>query len=217
MGNTNTNTNITLTGEEYRQMEEDIEIERYRDGIEIERYRDGIEIERYREMEDIHRNLTEDEERRIFAKHVGIFVEDTEQECCVCLEPTRDRTYYCCKQHLCRECINRCPNIERIVDIDITTGNLTPFTSDDFADGIIRPWIEKPCPMCRQDLVYKLSLDCVPNDKRNNFNTEQEYYLVEHYPPPPQPLKPSTDKGENLWYYEFVVMHDLLKNIKKIE
>ena len=75
MGNTNTNTNITLTGEEYREMEED------------------IEIERYREMEDIHRNLIEDEESRIFAKHVGIFVEDTEQECCVCLEPTRDRTY----------------------------------------------------------------------------------------------------------------------------
>ena len=33
MGNTNTNTNITLTGEEYRQMEEDIEIERYRDMV----------------------------------------------------------------------------------------------------------------------------------------------------------------------------------------
>jgi hypothetical protein len=216
MGNTNTNTNITLTGEEYRQMEEDIEIERYRDGIEIERYRDmeeDIEIERYhREMEDIHRNLTEvteDEESRIFAKHVRIFVEDTEQECCVCLEPTRDRTYYCCKQHLCRECIDRCPNIEFIFR--------EPMTGGDFADGIIRPWIEKPCPMCRQDLVYKLSLDCVPKDQRNNFNTEQEYYLVEHYPPPPQPLKPSTDKGENLWYYEFVVMHDLLKNIKKIE
>ena len=191
MGNTNTNTNITLTGEEYREMEEDIEIERYRD------------------MEDIHHNLTEDEESRIFTKHVGIFVEDTEQECCVCLEPTRDRTYYCCRQHLCRECIDRCPNIELIFR--------EPLTSGDFADGIIRPWIEKPCPMCRQDLVYKLSLDCVPKDQRNNFNTEQEYYLVEHFPPPPQSLKPSTDKGENLWYYEFVVMHDLLKNIKRIE
>ena len=190
MGNTINNTNITLTGEEYREMEED------------------IEIERYREMEDIHHNLTEDEESRIFTKHVGIFVEDTEQECCVCLEPTRDRTYYCCRQHLCRECIDRCPNIEFIFR--------EPLTSGDFADGIIRPWIEKPCPMCRRDLVYKLSLDCVPKDQRNNFNTEQEYYLVEHFPPPPQPLKPSTDKGENLWYYEFVI-DDILKKIKRIE
>lgn len=188
MGNTNTNTNITLTGEEYREMEED------------------IEIERYREMEDIHRNLTEDEERQIFAKHVGIFVEDTEQECCVCLEPTRDRTYYCCRQHLCRECIDMCPNIELIFR--------EPMTSGDFADGIIRPWIEKPCPMCRRDLVYKLSLDCVPKDQRNNFNTEQEYYLVEYYPSPPKsPLPP---EFYYRWNYEFVI-DDILKKIKRIE
>ena len=188
MGNTNTNTNITLTGEEYREMEED------------------IEIERYREMEDIHCNLTEDEERRIFAKHVGIFVEDIEQECCVCLEPTRDRTYYCCRQYLCRECIDMCPNIELIFR--------EPMTSGDFADGIIRPWIEKPCPMCRRDLVYKLSLDCVPKDQRNNFNTEQEYYLVEYYPSPPKsPLPP---EFYYRWNYEFVI-DDILKKIKRIE
>ena len=202
MGNTNTNTNITLTGEEYREMEEDIEVERYREMEE------DIEVERYREMEDIHRNLTEEEECRIFAKHVGIFVEYTEQECCVCLEPTRDRTYYCCRQHLCRECIDRCPNIELIFRESLSGG--------DFADGIIRPWIEKPCPMCRQDLVYKLSLDCVPKDQRNNFNTEQEYYIVEHYPSPPQSPLPFPYKYGCRWIYEFV-MDDILRKIKRIE
>jgi len=166
-------------------------------------------------MENIHRNLTEDEEHRIFAKHVGIFVEDTEQECCVCLEPTKDKTFYCCRQHLCRDCIDKCPTRECIAGEDIW-GNISPFTSDDFADGVVRPWMEKPCPMCRQDLLFKMSLDCVPKDQRNNFNTEQEYYLVEHYPSPSQSPLPFPNKYECRWIYEFV-MDDILRKIKRIE
>ncbi len=70
--------------------------------------------------------------------------------------------------------------------------------------------------MCRQDLLFKMSLDCVPKDQRNNFNTEQEYYLVEHYPSPSQSPLPFPNKYECRWLYEFV-MDDILRKIKRIE
>jgi len=104
MGNTNTNINTTLTGEEYREMEEDIEVELYRERVAEGRRRLDMIYEMHQEIQQpISSNDNEDPYRNMFERFMTITVQPTEDECCVCLEPTKDTTC-CCHHYLCRDC-----------------------------------------------------------------------------------------------------------------
>lgn len=171
MGNTINTTPVTLTGEEYREMEEDIEVELYRERVaEGRRLLDMVyESESNQEInQPISSNDNEDPYRNMFERFMTITVQPTEDDCCVCLEPTKDTT--CCHHYLCRDCA--------------TTMNpiyILEYNDDD----IVNKLEYKNCPLCREKLIWDLNLDDIPEDhlRINNYNRRGNYFIEEHFIP----------------------------------
>lgn len=170
MGNTNTNINTTLTGEEYREMEEDIEVELYRERVTEGRRRLDMIYEMHQEIQQpISSNDNEDPYRNMFERFMTITVQPTEDECCVCLEPTKDTTC-CCHHYLCRDCATTMePN----------------YICEYNDDGVINKLEYKQCPLCRENLIWDLYLDEIPKDhlRINNYNRRGNYFIEEHFIP----------------------------------
>jgi len=151
MGNTINTTPVTLTGEEYRQMEEEIEIEQNRAML----YDDDGPLERQWSTINVDYDKVE---RNNYERFMTITVQSTEQECCCCLEPTKDTTI--CRHYLCRDC----------------AGKLT-FNYDN----------NKECPMCRQNLIVELTLFDILKCHQINNSREGSYYIEEKLTPEPIP------------------------------
>lgn len=171
MGNTINTTPVTLTGEEYREMEEDIEVELYRERVaEGRRQLDMVyESESYQEIQQpISSNDNEDPYRNLFERFMTIIVQPTEGECCVCLEATKDTTT--CHHYLCRKCA-----------ININPHEILEYNDD----GIVNDLEYKRCPLCRKNLIWDLYLDEIPKEHLNinNYNRQGNYFIEEHFIP----------------------------------
>ena len=171
MGNTINTTPVTLTGEEYREMEEDIEVELYRERVaEGRRQLDMVyESESYQEIQQpISSNDNEDPYRNLFERFMTIIVQPTEGECCVCLEATKDTTT--CHHYLCRKCA-----------ININPHEILEYNDD----GIVNDLEYKRCPLRRKNLIWDLYLDEIPKEHLNinNYNRQGNYFIEEHFIP----------------------------------
>lgn len=169
MGNTINTIPVTLTGEEYREMEEDIEVELYRERVTEGRLDMVYESESNQEInQPISSNDNEDPYRNLFERFMTIIVQPTEGECCVCLEATKDTTT--CHHYLCRKCA-----------ININPHEILEYNDD----GVVNDLEYKRCPLCRKNLIWDLYLDEIPKEHLNikNYNRQGNYFIEEHFIP----------------------------------